>query len=452
MRTRLLPPTLALAAVAGLAAPAAAGAAWSAPQTLVRPAAAQLAAVGAQNAAVFVWTVTSKRLIRTRAGSRTFATYVRARIRLPGGRLRTTRAISSTTELVSDPAVALDAGDNATAVWTQAGRHVRIMVSFRPRGGQFGPPVEIGRTNAFATARPQIAVASLGGATIAWNGGQAIHVVRRPAGRCAAGRPRACFGTPQRFSPGADQVVATTAGGRGYVVWAAKTRVRGEARTRLRIAVAAPGRRFERSQAITTNGDASQPAIALLTHERAVVAWRGSPPAGGEQDTDATIFATQRDRAGAIAPPQAVSVLPGSDPQLATNVQGEAILAWNQRRSTPQNPDGPEVAAAVRPATGDAFGSPVTLSPPDVAAGSISIAVDAGGTAALVYSAAAGLSAVREGPVAVSVQRAPGAAGFGNPQLLPAEFTGAFVFNAGTPIMAASGGSGGRTLLSNLVP
>ncbi len=445
---------LTLAVLAATAAAPAAHAAWSVPGTLARPAAEHLAAAGnAQGDEVFAWAVTTERFLRSRDRRSGFASYIRARVRLADGTLGSTRAISSTKELVANPAVALDARGNATAVWTQAGRHHRIMVSFRPRDGRFGTPVEIGRTGAFITSRPQVVVSSGGAAVIAWNAGRQMRVVRRPAGRCRAGRPRGCFGAPQDFGAGSDQTLAMSADGNVYLVWAANVREGDDFHTRLRIAVAARGRRFGHSEPITRSGDASQPAVAITPDGHAIVAWRGSLPAGGEQNSDATIFAAARDRLGRLSAPQAISLHPGYEPQIAANPQGEAILVWNERDYSPQNPDGAQIAAAVRAAGGGAFGSPVKLSGPNIAAGSAALAIDASGTATIVYSAAPARAPYSNGgPVAVSHRRAPGAASFAGPEALPAEFTGALVFAAGARVTAASGGSGGRTLISDYAP
>ena len=328
------------------------------------------------------------------------------------------------------------------------------MVSFRPRDGRFATPVEIGRTGAFINSRPQVVVSSSGAAVIAWNAGRQMRVVRRPAGRCRAGRPRGCFGAPQDFGAGFDHTLAISADGDAFFVWAASVRDGGDFHTRLRIAVAERGRRFGHSEPITHSGDASQPAVAITPDGHAIVAWRGSLPAGSEQNSDATIFAATRDRLGRLSALQPVSQHDGYEPRIAATPQGEAILVWNERDFTPQNPDGAQVAAAVRPSGGGSFGTPVTLSRPNVAADSAALAVDASGTATIVYSAAAARPPYATGgPVAVAHRRAPGAPSFGAAaEPLPAAFIGALVIAAGARVTAASGRSGGRTLISDYAP
>jgi hypothetical protein len=447
--TRLLPSALAIAALAGATAAPAAPAAWGPPHTVTSPTAQNIAATGnAKGEQLFAWRVTTKR--RLRSG---FASYVRARARLANGTLGATRIISSTREMVATPAVALDAAGNATVVWSQAGRQTRIMGAYRPRGDRFGTPFELGRTSAFLGARPSIAVTPGGAATVTWNGGAQVQVVRRAVARCRTRSASGCFTRPQYFSRGADQTVAMTAGGTAFIVYSSTARMGTEVRTQLRLAIA-PGRDglFGPTRTIPGPGQASQPSLALTADGSALIAWRGSPPTGGEQDVAGPILVSARDAMGRLVGPVVVSQFPGSRPQLRLNGRDEAILVWNQSNPTPANPDGQEVAVAVRGASG-AFGGPLTLSAPGTAAGGASLAVDAAGTATVVYSAARLGAGYTTGPILPLVhRRAPGGA-FGAPQQLPTGFPGAFVFAAGMRVTAVSAGFGGdRTAISDYVP
>jgi hypothetical protein len=425
-------------------------AAWTTPQTLARPAAEQLAATGnAGRAELFAWKVTTKRRVRTTAGTG-LASFVRARVRRTTGGLADARTLSSSKELVANPAVALDAAGNATVVWTQAGRTIRIMGAHRRNGASFGLPFEIGRTTAFNGAQPAIAVASDGAATVVWNGGRRIEVARRPAGRCrGAGRPQGCFGEPQPLTRGTDHAIAMSRGGSAFVMWAATVRRSGGSGSALRLAIAPRGELFGPSRAIPSPGEASQPSIAIAPNGSVIMAWRGSLPTGGEQNVDAPIVASTRTGAGVLSASQVVSALPGSDPQVHTTPQGRTILGWNQRNPTPQNPDGPEVAVSLGPAPGGGFAPPVRLSPAGIAAGSVSLAVDTAGSTTAVYSAALP-PPLTTPPIGVAQVMAPGA-GFGAPQALGLNFSGASVFAAGARVTAVSGGSDGRTLISDLV-
>ena len=390
--------------------------------------------------------MTTNRRVRTPALSGR-ASFVLTRLRLPSGALAAGRVVSSSKEVVANPAVALDAAGNATVVWAQAGRTIRIMGAHRRSGATFGLPFEIGRTTAFNGARPAIAVAPDGAATVVWNGGRRIQVARRPGGRCRTDRPRGCFDEPQPLTRGTDHTIALSRDGSAFVLWAATVRRSSGAGSALRLAVAPPGELFGPARAIPSPGEASQPSLAIAPNGDAIMAWRASPPTGGEQNVDAPILASRRTAAGVLSATQVVSRLPGSAPQVRANSQSEATLVWNQRNPTPQNPDGPEVAVSEARAPGAGFEAPVRLSPAGVAAGSVSLAIGAAGTGIAAYSAALPRQFATP-PLAVVHVMAPGA-GFGAPQSLGADFSGAFVFAAGARLTVASGGSGRRTLISD---
>jgi hypothetical protein len=446
------PLALVLATTLGAAAAPAAQAAWTPPQTLVRDgAAANVSAAGnARGSQAFVWKVTSRRVIRTRTQTAN-AGSVRARIRLPDGRLGRVQTISSTGTIVAAPQIGVDERGNATAVWTQAGRHLTIMAAVRPHGRRFGTPFELGRSGHFADARPALAVGRYGDAVVAWNSGRGVTVVRRGPSICAPRRPRGCFRAPVRLRAGADQAVALGPLGSAYVVWAADIRRAGVVHTHLRMAVIRrDGRPLGREHAVSraVDGDAGQPSLAVRRDGSAVIAWRASLPAGGEQDVAAPIMAATSTAGAVLAQPQMVSQYPGERPRVRVDARGEAVVAWTQRNSTPANPDGPEVAVAVQPAGAIVFGAPATMTAADVAAGSASPAVDPAGNAYLVYSAAAATGRAPGGLAAISHVRPPGGA-FGPPVALPAGFSGAFVFSAGAKVTAVSGG---RMLVSDWTP
>jgi hypothetical protein len=447
---RLLPHAVVVAALALAATTGSAHAAWTPPRTLASPAAEQLAAAGnAGGAELFAWKVTTERPVRTRTQTGP-ASYVRVRLRAASGSFNAARVISSTKELVANPAVALDAAGNATVVWTQAGRTIRVMGSHRRRGGQFGRPFEIGSTSAFNGARPAIAAAPDGTLVVVWSTGTAIRIARRPAGRCRSGRSRGCFETARSYARGTDHAIAMSRAGSAFVVWAATVRRDDAAGTALRLAIARRNRPFGSAQAIASPGDVSQPSIAIAPVGSAVIAWRGSPPTGGEQNLDGPILASIRASSGAISAPQTVSSLPGSIPRVGVNAQGEAILVWNQRDASPQNPDGAEVAASTRPIAGsERWAAPLRLSGPGLAAGSASLAIDSAGNAMVAYSSAPAVGHATQ-PVLLTQRRSPGAP-FETPEPLGPDFTGASVFGAGSRITAVSGGSGGRTLVSDYV-
>ena len=446
MRPPRAPRLLAAATVAAaVCAPAAAHADWTPPAALAAPAAEMLDSAGNDGGSqMFVWLVTSPRHVRagTRSGQ---ASYVRMRSRTAHGRLGRTRIVSATGRIVANPQVAIDAAGNAVAVWTQAGRHLRIMGAYRPRGTRFGRPFVIGRTGAFHRSAPQVAMSRSGATVVAWQTGRNLRLARRPAGRCRA--TRGCFSGAQSFPGGADHALVMTPGGRAFVAWAATTRRGGRPRIELRLTIAAAGRRFGHSIALSSGASASQSALGVAADGTLAIAWRASPPAGGEQDQSAPILATIRRPDGTLTGPQSISAQLGSRPHVAFNRQGEAILVCSQTHPTLANPDGLEVAVAVRAAGGGAFGPARRISPADVAAGSPSLAVDGDGNALLVYSAALPVPGA-EGTVAVATLR-PTGGDFGPAELLPRDFNGARIVASGPRLTAISAGSGGRTSLSD---
>jgi hypothetical protein len=432
-----------LIALSGAAAPAA-GAAWSAPRAVVGDAGAS-AVSGAGNrrgSEAFAWQVTTRRLVRVGRQSG-LASYVRARVRRPDGRLGSVQTISSTRGLVMNPQIGVDDAGNVTAVWTEAGRHLSITGAYRPHGKRFGRPVELGRSGHFNDARPALAVGPSGDAVVAWNEGRSVRVVRRGVGPCR------CFGAPVALRAGSDQTVAIGPLGSAYVVWAAEVRTApGVVHTRLRMATfGRDGRRVGREHFLSTTGDASQPSLAVGRDGSTTVAWRSSLPAGGEQNDPAPIMAATSSPDAVLTPAQAVSVARGELPQVRVNAGGEAILAWNQINPTPGNPDGPQIAVALRPAGAPAFGAPATISPPNVLADSASLAVDSSGTAYLLYSADSGTGS----RIAVSHVRAP-ASVFGPPLTLPPAFAGGTLVAAGAKVTAVSGVGGPAVDVSDWAP
>ena len=435
---------LALTTLAAAGAPAA-QAAWSAPQTIVSDAGAG-AVTGAGNrrgSEAFAWTVTSRRVVhqRTQTGQESV---VRARIRLPDGRLGRAQTISRGHGIVRGPQIGVDESGNVTAVWTQAGRHLSIMAAYRPHGKTFGAPVELGRSRHFNDARPALAVGRFGDAVVAWNEGRSVRVVRRGPPLCVPQQARACFSAPLSLAQGADQAVAIGPLGSAYVVWAATvSSAADDIHARLRMVVLRRwGRRLGSEHFLSATGDASQPSLAVRPDGTALVAWRASLPRGGEQDDPAPIMAVASAPAAVLAPVQTVSLAPANLPQVRVTPADEAVLAWNQVNPTPGNPDGPEVAFAIAPAGAAAFGAPALISPPGVPAAGVSLAVDAAGRAHLLYGA--------NGRVAVTQVRPPGSI-FGAPVTLPSTFASGALLAAGAKVTAISAFAA-RTAVSDWKP
>lgn len=432
-----LPFAIALATLTAAAAPPAAGAAWTAPQQFAGPGATQVAAAGNRNGSeALVWRATSKRFVHLPSQTG-FASSVRARVRLPSGQLGRAVTVSSTNEIVSGPQIGVDESGNVTAVWTQAGQHLTIMAAFRPHGKAFGTPVELGRSGAFISAMAQLTVGRFGDAVVAWNSGPNVVVRRLSAtATCAPARHFACFKPPLLLRRGADQTTAIGPLGSAYVAWAAEVRTGDDVHTRLRMVVVRRSGKTNAEHFVSraTDGDASQPSIDVRPDGTADLAWRSSLPAGGEQNETSPILVAASSPDAVVTQPLAISTLRGQDPFLRVTRQGEAIVTWDQIDPSAQNPDGLEVAGAVRPIGAPAFGPAATLSPAGFGAAGSSLAVDAAGNGYVVYTAApvdgsapqAGLSNVR-----------PAGGAFGVPvPVAVANTNGVRVFSAGSKVSA----------------
>ena len=216
---RLLP-LVTLVFVAAVAAPPA-QAVWTAPRTLTRPGFNVVAAGNAGGLEAFVWEASSEY-------PRDDRSHVRARLRLPDGRLTAARTVSRTDRVVADATVGVDARGTVTVVWTQAVRrrrfgplsHVSIRAAVGGPSGRFGPPFRLGGTADFVDAEPRLAVAPNGDAVVLWSDHDGLRAVRRPPARCATRRPRGCFGPVQRLPIGADHMVILGPRGTAYAAWA----------------------------------------------------------------------------------------------------------------------------------------------------------------------------------------------------------------------------------------
>ena len=173
------------------------------------------------------------------------------------------------------------------------------------------------------------------------------------------------------------------------------------------------------------------------------LAWRASLPAGGEQNARAPIIVAASSPDAVTTHPLVVSALPGDEPIIRVTRQGEAVVSWNQFHSTPQNPDGEEVAYAVRPAGATTFAPATTISAPGMRAAGQSLAVDAAGNAVLVYLAAPAIGPAPSGAVGATHQRPAGGA-FGPAVAFPGSpANGLRVFAAGPKVSAYGGGDNG---------
>jgi hypothetical protein len=450
-----IPSALALACLSAAVAAPAARAAWTPPLTVTSDSRSSnvRAAGNARGHEAFVWRITTKRIVRLRAQTGEVG-YIRARMRLPHGRLGKAQTISTTHGIVTGAQIGLDDAGNATAVWTQAGAHLSIMAAYRPHGKRFGAPFEIGRSTHFNDALAQLAVGRFGDAVVAWNQGPHVQVRRRSAtAQCSPKQTIRCFGKPLSLRAGGDQTVAVGPLGSAYVVWAAGVPGAEGFHTQPRmIVIRRSGRHgVEHFLAAPTDGDASEPSLAVRADGIAIVAWRASRPAGGEQNEAGAIKAVTSSPDAVASPVQTITTGLGDVPVVVVSRRGEASLAWDAFDLTPGAPDGPQVFAATAPAGVATFGVPAAISPADRFAGNPSLAVDAAGTTFLAHGAPAGSPSAPAEPGALSHLRPAGGV-FGPPIALPAGFGGVSLVAAGAQVTAVSAGFEGHTLLSDWTP
>jgi Divergent InlB B-repeat domain len=226
--------------------------------------------------------------------------------------------------------VGIDAGGEATAIWTRSdGLHLEAQAATRPVGGSWGPPVDLSGSAGNAE-NPTLAVDPAGDVVAAWKerlaGSEAIEINYRPAGGAWQGPVAVEFGSA---------VVET-------------------------------------------------PAVAIDEAGDAVVIWRQG--VGGNH----VIFAASISAGGAPSPPVAISssALNAEAPDLAMGRSGTAVAVWQSSSGATS-----VVESSILPLGGswagpEAVSAPATVTePPQV------VADDGGGFAAIWSRSSIGLVA-----------------------------------------------------------
>jgi hypothetical protein len=276
--------------------------------------------------------------------------------------------LSSAPLEIRNHAVALDAGGNAVAVWSQRDSTTFYVVGdLRPAaGGVWLAPVALSSIGSDASAGPALAVVPSGEALVGWIDSGALRVVRgneatgvwdapvSPAGgglnadtdvdvalnssgdaaaawswrRTATGPNvvQAAF-RPAGGNWGAVTDLGTAGAGRSRVqvainqagsvaaVWRDGTSLKGAGRARSTGNWSAPA-------AIATNVAASGASLAMNAGGNAVAVW----PNG----TTGAIRAAIRPAGGAWQPPVRVSGPGSSEPRVALNAASRAVAVWNR--------------------------------------------------------------------------------------------------------------------------
>jgi hypothetical protein len=364
---------VALAAAAGVAlcAPAQAQAAeWSRPVAVSSDRRVRAVAAGAdaRGRLVVVWQHDTGRVQRPPDGG--FGgteSSVRARVLAPDGARGRIRTLSITGDLTAGLAVAVNRRGDAVAVWTQAydGRRYTILAASRRRGGRFGRPQSLGRSDRFVGAAPHVALNDRGDAVVEWARARAVQLASRRGG----GR----FGRPQTLSSrrSVPAGVVIAADGSAVAAWTAGGAVHLTERR--------PGQRFGRSRQLNAAGaGAAGTTLAQGVDGTFAVAWRTA---------DSTVAAV-REPGGSLGPPQTLATFEPSGsfsgPAAAVTAAGETLVSWVQTAVGPPIFHN-EVVAASRP-RGGSFGPGAVLSSPGLNADRSALAAERGGTVAASWS------------------------------------------------------------------
>lgn len=214
--------------------------------------------------------------------------------------------------------IAVDASGDTTVVWERYAGVNKILIQaiYRPAGGSWGPPIDIGEVKTMVAPEPWIAVDSGGGATAVWKGGEVIWSAYRPA----AGN----WQPPEEISPGDSYTpqAAVDAQGDATAVWMHYDGSDYVVQSAYRPA----GGSWESPKLVSGAGEeAGNPQIALDASGDAIVAWRGED--GGEE----AARSSRRPKNGDWEPPVDIST-PGEAVQalqIALDPGGDALAAWS---------------------------------------------------------------------------------------------------------------------------
>lgn len=268
------------------------------------------------------------------------------------------------------PRLAVDAAGDTTVVWARYAGANRILIQavYRPVGGSWQPPVDLGEMHSAVDPEPRVATDEAGDTTAVWKSNEVIESAYRPANGLWG--PASALSAGESFVP----QLAMDVSGDAAVAWmhydGSHYVVEGAYR--------AAGAGWGASAVLSQSGEeAGDPRIAL-DDEGAMVVWDGHP-AGGE-----VVRAVYRPSGGEWQTPTDVSKQ-GDEAQavdVAMDGQGNALLTWSD--STHELGGYDVVQAAYRP-TGGQWQEPVDLSEGGENAFPSDVVFDKQGNAAVVW-------------------------------------------------------------------
>lgn len=280
----------------------------------------------------------------------------------------------------SSPRIAVDAHGDATVVWERYAGTNRILIQadYRPAGGDWQAPVDIGEVHTEMAPEPWIAVDSNGDATAVWNNEGIMQSAYRPVdGNWEA---PVAISDPEAFAPQA----AVDAQGDATAVWmyfdGSRYVVQGAYRP--------AGGSWETPTDLSEPGEVGgDPHIALDASGDALVVWRG------ESDGEEVARAAFRPAGGSWEAPTNVSAVGEEVHELRVTLdaRGDAIAAW--AGSTHEVGAHSIVQAAFRRA-GGSWEAPTALSEGGENANPSDVVFDQVGNAALLWERSDGTNNV----------------------------------------------------------
>jgi hypothetical protein len=301
------------------------------------------------------------------------------------------------------PRIAVDGQGNTTVVWTRSAGTNRLIVQalYRPAGGSWQAPVNIGEVDTERDPEPWAAVDEQGDATVVWDDAGVLESAYRPVdGSWEA--PIAVSGGEEAFVPQA----AVDAQGDATAVWMAHDGSRYVVESAYRPAGGGWEAPTELSQAGEEGGD---PDIALDARGDTMVVWDGH--GGGEAEA---VRAAYRPASGTWQTPANLSQ-DGDEAQslqVALDAQGDALVVWSD--STREVGGYSIVQAAYLPA-GGSWEAPVALSAAGENAFPSDVVFDQSGNAAVVWERSNGTNDI------VQAAYRPSDGGWQKPTSLSAE-------------------------------
>jgi hypothetical protein len=232
--------------------------------------------------------------------------------------------------------IAANARGDTIVSWTRnaGGGTQLVQAAFRPAGGSFGPPQDIGLTDPcyfflFGGATPDVALDAQGGAVIVFpaitdSGDGAVRAAIKPPGGAFAGPVDLATGVPTL-----DDVprVAMNAAGTAVAVWSRRS----GANTIIQSSTRPPGGAFGSAINLSAGGaDAKTPRVAVNDAGAAAVAWvRDDGTVDRAQarvrPAGQAAFATAQDLSAT-----GTSGQDASNPDVAIDPSGVVTVAWSR--------------------------------------------------------------------------------------------------------------------------